>query len=135
MEPQPQTPRAITPEVKKRKLKEPKFVFTDEQEQSIVEWLQEHQILYNKKLREFSTGGAKKQKLWDDKAAELGCTTGQLMRYWESMRTIFGKLTKQKSGQATPQHTERQQWILQAFNFIRPHIVRVPSRSTKVNGI
>lgn len=119
---------------KKRKVtKEARFIFSDDQEEDIVNWLRENPILYNKKLREYSTGGTRKQKLWEDKAADLGCSTTQLYRWWESMRTMYGKLTKSQSGQGTPNFTERQEWIIKTFNFIKPHIVRVPSRSSKVN--
>jgi hypothetical protein len=119
--------------IEKRKFgREPRYIFSDNEEQDIVQWLQENPILYNKKLREFSTGGPKKKQLWETKAAELGCTATQLFRWWESMRTMYGKLSKTQSGQAAPNLTERQKWIVDTFVFMRPHIVRVPSRSSKV---
>ena len=44
------------------------------------------------------------------------------------MRTKFGKLMKSKSGDGTTEHTERDQWILNKFDFLHMHKVQLRGR-------
>lgn len=44
------------------------------------------------------------------------------------MRTRFGRISKRKSGDGAKELTDRDSWILEAFSFLRKHIVRVASR-------
>lgn len=53
---------------------------------------------------------------------------GELRRWYDSMRTRFGRLTMIKSGQEAKEHTKRDAWILNVFSFLSRHIVRVPSK-------
>lgn len=50
------------------------------------------------------------------------------------MRTRFARITSTRSGQGSvlDELTERDRWIFNSFQFLRPHIVRVPSRQSKV---
>ena len=55
-----------------------------------------------------------------------------LLKTWfESMRTRFGKLFK--SGDGNIDHTERDQWILDHFDFLHTHIVRL--RGQQADGL
>lgn len=53
------------------------------------------------------------------------------------MRTRFGRLCATRSGQEAvlDDMTERDRWIYTSFQFLRPHIVRCPSRQSKVKVI
>lgn len=54
-----------------------------------------------------------------------------LQKWLENMRTRYSKLISTKSGQEAKQITERDKWIKQTFSFLRPHIVRCPTRARK----
>ena len=45
-------------------------------------------------------------------------------KWFQSQRTLFGKVTHMKSGQGEPVLTERQKWTRDNFDFLRDHIVR-----------
>ena len=42
--------------------------------------------------------------------------------WFKSMRTLFGRLKKTKSGQAAKANTARQLWTLQNFQFPEAHL-------------
>ena len=109
-----------------RKRRDP-VILSPEMEEDMVEWLKVNPMFYNKQLNSFKCTG-NKNKLWEDKAKSIGLTKGQLDTWYKSMRTSFGKLTQKKSGQAAKSLTEREQWILIVFDFLKTHITRVPSR-------
>ena len=44
-------------------------------------------------------------------------------RWFQSQRTLFGKVTHMNSGQGEPQLTEKQKWTRDNFDFLRDHIV------------
>ena len=111
---------------KPRKRRNP-VILSPEIEEDLVEWLKVSPMFYNKQLNSFKCTG-NKMKLWEEKAISVGLTKGQLDTWYKSMRTSFGKLTQKKSGQAAKNLTEREQWILRVFDFLKTHITRVPSR-------
>ena len=47
------------------------------EEEGMAEWIQENECLYNKKLNSYKDK-QRKDKLWDDKAAEMGKTSETL---------------------------------------------------------
>lgn len=52
-----------------------------------------------------------------------------LKGWYESMRTRFGKISQGgKSGDGAQENTERDRWILEAFNFLSRHIVRIKTK-------
>ena len=61
----------------------------------------------------------------------------QLKMFFDSMRTRYGRLTNSgKSGQGSKELTERDQFVLDNFGFLKDHIRRCPPRSnTKVVSI
>jgi hypothetical protein len=46
------------------------------------------------------------------------------------MRTIYGKLTSEKSGKGREDPSERQQWVINSFRFLDAYIKRTRSRSS-----
>ncbi|KAK7083637.1 hypothetical protein SK128_007665 [Halocaridina rubra] len=105
---------------------------TVEQERDVVKWFQEHEIFYNKKLTDYRDTG-KKARLLEEKAVELNVHVNQLKTWCDGMRTRFARISSTCSGQGTvlDELTERDRWIYNSFQFLRPHIVRVPSRQSK----
>ncbi|KAG0722848.1 hypothetical protein GWK47_043779 [Chionoecetes opilio] len=51
-------------------------------------------------------------------------TTLDLMTWFTSFRSRFGRLTNLKSGDGAKRLTERENWIMNMFQFLKPHIVR-----------
>ena len=97
---------------------------------SVAEWLRGYPYIFTKTSRLFRDT-QKKTALWQQKAQELGVSYPGLMTWYESIRTKIGKLTKTKSGQPAGQPTDRDKFILQNFQFLAEHIVRMPSRTAQ----
>ena len=54
---------------------------------------------------------------------------GALLTWFKSIRTIFGKLKKKKSGQAVKPTTARQERTLRSFKFLEAHLtIRTDTR-------
>ncbi len=96
--------------------KEPLFL-TDEQQADMIDWLKDNAIIYNKRLWEYRNT-EKKNKLWCDKAKELGVDPLNLQIWVDSMRSRYGRLTQTKSGQRAKEK----------FSFLKDHIARQTSR-------
>jgi len=113
--------------ISKRKKRIQALVLTEDQEQGLSEWLKVNTFIYNKKVKQFRDS---KRKLifWDEKAAELGVDAPGLKTWYDSIRTKVGKITVMKSGSAVRELTERDQFLMDNFSFLKDHISRVPSR-------
>ena len=112
-----------------RRKKSKSVSLTEEQEVALAEWMRSHPELYSKGLKAYKDT-AKKNRLWDEKAQELDLESGVLLRTWyDSVRTKVGKMTKEKSGSASKELTERDQFIMSNFGFLRDHIARVRGRT------
>ncbi len=79
--------------------------------------------MYNKHLREYRNTD-KKNKLWGDKAKELGVDPLKLQTWVDSMNSRYGRLNQTKSGEGAMDNTERAVWILEKFSFLKDHIAR-----------
>ena len=86
-------------------------------------------------IRYYTTRGSrefkdvsKKNKIWAQKSTEFGVDVAILKTWVDSMRTRLGKLTRPKSGDAPIEHTERDYWIIDKFDFLTKHIPRMPRR-------
>ena len=111
---------------RKRKRKPP-LVLDHLKEVAIVEWYRGNEMMYNKGLRDYRLTQVK-SRMYDEQAKEVGITIADLKTWLDSMRSRFGRLTERKSGSGAKKLTERDEWILEAFAFLREHIVRVPGR-------
>lgn len=109
------------------------YLFNKEQEEDIAEWYRGHDILYDRRKREYKETD-KKNAIYVEKAASLSpqCSVKQLKNWLESMRTQYGKLTHPKSvkGGEGEKLTDREKWIVDTFSFLESHIVRQPSRAS-----
>ena len=86
--------------------------------------------LYNKKMSTYKDI-TKKEKLWQEKAAAMGRPVLLLMTWYSSLRTRFGRLRKNKSGDeaADAEMSERDVWIVWHFEFLRPYIYDVQKKA------
>lgn len=123
------------PKPKGRKPRDPKdqippYSWTEEQERELVEWWRSKPMLYNKRCSDFKKTHLK----WDvmaQKAAEFpDCVAKQIKRFTDTMRTTYGRITKQPSGSGAKELTDRDKWLLDNLSFLKDHIDRRPGRST-----
>ena len=113
---------------KKAKKAKIKTDLTDEEEAEVVEWLRENEFIYNKKKKAYKDTH-KKISRWQELAEKMGKDVEMLMVWYNSLRTRYGRLLKTKSGQGVAERTERDEWIMQNFNFLQNHIYQSQSRS------
>ena len=52
-----------------------------------------------------------------------------IMLWFKSQRTIYGRLKKKKSWQNAQTLTARQRWVLRTFNFLSPYLIARSSRN------
>ena len=97
--------------------------FTDSQETAIVEFVKEHPELYDKEHACFHHR-QKKEALWAEISAELKLQPFDVRRWFESQRTLYGKLSKLQSGQVAREMTKRQFLVYQQMGFLKTHIRR-----------
>lgn len=100
-----------------------------EEEQSMVEWLTKNPLVYNKKLVAYKDI-TRKERLWKDKATELQKPVKLLKLWYTSVRSRYGRL-KKRCGEDVVDLTEREEWILRNFDFLRPFIYEVKQRIKK----
>ena len=101
---------------------------TPEQEEEMVEWLSEHPVLWNKKMKDYKDTQMK-EALWIEQAGKMDKDVNELKVWYKSLRTRFGRLKKMPSGSGTQEFSERDKWILQKLKFLRPHIADVSKRT------
>ena len=94
----------------------------------MIEWLEANPVLYNKKLNLYKDT-VKKEKLWRDKAVEMGKSVDVLKIWYSSLRSRYGKLKKLRSGSGDGELTERDDWVLRNFEFLRPHIYELQKKT------
>ncbi len=105
-----------------------KLHLPDDQEIEIADWLKTNDFIYRKGNRNFRDTQMK-TKRWTEKALELNVPLAGLMTWYDSIRTKVGKLTKDKSGQATSSLSDRDAFIMTNFRFLQDHIIRMTSRT------
>ena len=86
----------------------------------MVEWLVEHPVLWNKKMKD-NKDIQMKDALWREQAEKMDKDANE-MKVW--------RLKKMPSGSGAPEFSDRDKWILQKLEFLRPYIVVVPKRTT-----
>ena len=113
----------VSEEKADKRSKKPAVLFSAEEEQKLVDFLRDNEILYNKRLMDYKDR-AKREAVWDKFFEEHNMDKDACQRWFQGQHTLFGKVTHMKSGQGEPQLTERQKWTRDNFDFLRDHIVR-----------
>ena len=124
----PSDSRSQSPTQQQKKLK----TMTDltvAQEEDMASWLEENELLYNKKLNAYKDY-RKKDSLWESKAVSIGKDVLILKTWYRSIRSRFTRLNKKKSGDGTSELTERDHWILTNFAWLNEHVVEVKKKTT-----
>ncbi|MEQ2206192.1 hypothetical protein XENOCAPTIV_025272 [Xenoophorus captivus] len=105
-------------------------MLTEEEEESMVEWLKTNPILYNRKLKNYKDTN-RKEALWREMAGQMGQDILILKTWYTSLRTRYGRLKKLCAEKQSSGLTERDSWILKCFEFLAPHILPVLKRRGK----
>jgi hypothetical protein len=119
---------------KKKRAKKTAYSLTVEEEKSMLEFLQENDILWDIKKTDYRNK-VKKEKIWQDQAIQMGKTPEHLQGWFRSLRDTNTRLDKKKSGDGTPELTERDTWIIQNFKFLKQTVRHrpEPAKSVSVN--
>ena len=95
-----------------------KFTFlSDSDKVAIVEFIKQHQELYDKTNSSFKDK-QKKERLWESFAATRNLPVKTVKKWFETQCTRYDTLTQTKSGQAAEMSTERQTWLTDSFSFL-----------------
>ena len=115
----------------------PSLKLTPDQFDQVCEYVEAHEALYSKGDPDWCKTGLK-LGLWceiasEAKVLEVDGTTiadGPRIKTWfESQRSVFGRVTKEISGQAPKVLSSHEKRILAKLHFLGPHVYRVPLRS------
>ena len=120
---------ATEPMNKKKQKRSNPVMLTDEQQVDMGEWLRLNPYLYTKSMKDYKNS-QKKLRLWEEKTAEMGLDSVASLKTWyESIRTKVGKVSTKKSGSASKDRTDRDEFIMSNFGFLSTHISRVRGRT------
>ena len=78
---------------------------SDTDEEAIVEFVKQHEELYDKTNDSFKDK-QKKESLWESLAATRNLAVRTVKKWFETQHTRYGKLTQTKSGQAAERSTD-----------------------------
>ena len=70
--------------------------FSDENQQKLVDFLHDNEILYNKRLKDYKDR-SKREAVWDKFCDEHNLDKDACQKWFQSQRTLFGKVTHMKS--------------------------------------
>ena len=96
---------------------------SDSDEETIVDFVKQHEELYDKTHMKFKDK-QRKEGLWKTVAASRNLSVNTVKKWLETQSTRYGKLTHTKIGQAAVKSTERQTWLRDSFSFLRGYIRR-----------
>lgn len=110
------------------------YKFTDDQVQTLVEFIKANPCLYDRKNREFSNNKTKLD-LWYKCATMFNppATYLQCRKFFEQKRTAFGKIeaTEMKSGSEARDRTSREDDIMDTWGFLTGHIAHSSTTSSQ----
>ena len=100
--------------------------FRPNQEQLIVDFIRDNDILYNKLSYEYKDC-VKKEALWDEFCKKNNLDKESCQTWYMTQRTQYSKLFAKKSGQGAQERLAKNKWIVDNFVFLKDHIVRQPA--------
>ena len=87
--------------------KKKSIFLSDSDEEAIMEFIKQHEELYDKTKDKFKDK-QKKEILWETLATNRNLPVNTVNTWFETQRTRYGKLTQTRSGQAAENSPERQ---------------------------
>ena len=90
---------------------------SDSDEEAMVEFVKQHEELYDKTNDSFKDK-QKKQGLLEQLAPTRSLPVKTVKKWFDSQHTRYGKLTQTKSGQAAEKATKHQTWLKDSFSFV-----------------
>ncbi|XP_050706187.1 uncharacterized protein LOC126991475 [Eriocheir sinensis] len=111
-------------------------LFTEQEEEDLVEWYKEQVFLYDKESKDHKNRD-KKARVLEEKGRSMlpPVKGGQISTWIDTHRTRFCKLTTPKSGSGRPVLSVREKWIFEKFSFLKEHIKCVPQRQSQMFGM
>ncbi|CAG2241327.1 unnamed protein product [Mytilus edulis] len=121
-----------TTEQKSKKQKKSCRLRDDQEEAEVLEWVEEHPILWNKKHKEYKNKSVK-DRIWQDKADEIDTDVENLKRWYTDLRDWNTKLHSSRSGDGSKDLTDREKWVMDRFKFLKTNIRhrRAPVKSVQ----
>ena len=125
------------PEIAARKKRKNKPYYyaalTETQKEEVIDWLKENPSIYSKRLTDYKDS-QNKEKLWEDKATEMGVEVAALKTFYKSNRTQMSRLkrTVGKSGEGAEKFEDlsaTDKWVWEKFFFLKDHIETVERRN------
>ena len=117
-----------------KKAKQAKLHLSDEQSNTVIDYVQAHPQVWNKQDPEFYNRTLRRanwQNVADSIGLEVANAAERLRTWFMSMRTKFSKLTKGgPSGVGAVARTLRDKWIVERLKFLEGQIARQGSRMT-----
>ena len=92
---------------RQKKVQMKSIFFTDSDEEAIMEFIKQHEELYDKTSGSFKDK-QKNERLWEQLAATINFPVKTVKKWFETQCTRYGKLTQMKSGQTAEKSTEQQ---------------------------
>jgi len=125
----------ITAAARKKRKNKPYYytTLTDAQKEEVIDWLKDNPSIYAKRLTDYKDS-QKKEKLWEDKAADMGVEVADLKTFYKSNRTKMTRIkrTVGKSGdgaETVEDLSATDNWVWEKFSFIKDHIETVERRN------
>ena len=112
----------VSEEKADKRVKKATVLFSGDNEQKLVDFLRDNEILLNKHLKDYKDR-SKREAVWDKFCDENNLEKDACQKWFQSQHTLFGKVTHMKSVLGGPQLTERQKWTRNNFYFLMDHIV------------
>ena len=88
------------------------------EEELMLEFIIDNPVLWNVKMTDYRQKD-KKDKIWEDQAQLMEKTSDTLKSWFRSLRDTHTRLDKKKSGDSAPNLTEREEWIMSKFVFLK----------------
>jgi hypothetical protein len=103
---------------KKKRAKKNTSTLSVADEELMMEFIRDNPMLWNIKMTDYRRKD-KKDKIWEDQAQLMEETADNLKVWFRSVRDTHTRLDKKKSGDGAPELTEREEWIISKFGFLK----------------
>ncbi|KAL8608227.1 hypothetical protein ACOMHN_016682 [Nucella lapillus] len=115
----------ITAAARKKRKNKPYYytTLTEAQKEEVIDWLKDNPSIYAKRLTDYKDS-QKKEKLWEDKAADMGVEVADLKTFYKSNRTKMSRVKRT----TVEDLSATDNWVWEKF-FIKDHIETVERRN------